>query len=519
MAATNRGRAIPAPVLERVQMESTPSLFQLALRPAYSPDWNWLDPRCPARDGLSESIAAGHRGPGKLKNHQAPKQRPPRMAHKLLIIQPSHYRSKADRTVFKARHRSVVPLTLPYLAALTPPEWEITLLDEQLDPVGFDSRFDLVAISTSTLNSYRAYDIADEFRRRRVPVVLGGPHTFFHAEEAGEHCDAVGVGEAETIWPRMLDDAVQGRLEELYRAAQLPDLAGLPLPRYDLMNLARYRPFRTHTVVSSRGCPFRCEFCSERFLLGESYRCRPVPEVIEEIRRCGSRSVFFGDSNFGGQRSHAVELMEALIPLRVRWSALWPAYLCQDARFMDLAQRCGLLHLNIGLESINPETLASMNKAINKTQQYGEMLANLRRRGISYSLNFIFGWDGEPRSVFDATLEFLREHKVPVAYFNVLTPVRGTPFYERMKSEGRILDEKEIDRWPGQISYIRAPDGTPARLENQVRRLYRDFYSVPSMVSRLPMPLTRASIASWVINLSQRRMARAEQTHNNFDGY
>src|SRR5512138_3170667 len=115
------------------------------------------------------------------------------MAHKLLIIQPSYYRSKADQAVFKARRRSIVPLTLPYLAALTPPDWEITLLDEQLEPVPFGGGFDLVAISVSTLTSFRAYDIADEFRRRRVPVILGGPHTFFHAEEAGAHGDAVGV--------------------------------------------------------------------------------------------------------------------------------------------------------------------------------------------------------------------------------------------------------------------------------------------------------------------------------------
>jgi radical SAM superfamily enzyme YgiQ (UPF0313 family) len=441
------------------------------------------------------------------------------MSHRLLIIQPSYYRSKTDRIVFKARHRSVVPLTLPYLAALTPPNWEITLLDEQLEPVPFDKPFDLVAISTPTLNSFRAYDLADEFRRRRVPVILGGPHTFFHAEEAGEHGDAVGIGEGETIWPRMLEDALRGRLNKLYRADPLPNLAGLPLPRYDLLNLRRYRPFRTFAVTSSRGCPFRCEFCSERFLLGEHYRCRPVPEVIAEIKHCRSRSIFFGDSNFGGKRSHAMELMEALIPLRLRWSALWSSYLCNDAPFLDLAKRSGLLHVNIGLESISPETLAGMHKTFNKTGRYGEMLANLRRRGISYSLNFIFGWDGETESAFDTTLKFLQNHKAPVAYFNILTPVKGTPLYNRMQSEGRILNHREIDRWPGQICYIRPPYGTPESMEDGIRRLYRDFYSLPSMVSRLPLPLTQASIASWVINFSQRRMARADQLQNNFDGF
>ena len=329
------------------------------------------------------------------------------MSDRLLIIQPSHYRSKADRTVFRVRRRNVVPLTLPYLAALTPPGWKVKLIDEQLQPLDFEERADVVAITTGTLTSLRAYDIADEFRRRGVPVILGGPHTFFHADEAGAHGSAVGIGEGEIIWPQMLEDARQGRLKKVYQADLLPELAGLPVARYDLLDLRPYRPFTTFTVVSSRGCPFHCEFCSERLLLGERYRCRPVPEVIEEIKRCGSRSIFFGDSNFGGKRSHAMELMEALVPLKVRWSALWSSYLCSDGPFLDLAKRSGLLHVNIGIESINPQTIDGMNKRFNKTDKYADMLVNLRRRGISYSLNFIFGWDGETDGAFAATLDFL----------------------------------------------------------------------------------------------------------------
>ncbi len=441
------------------------------------------------------------------------------MGHKLLIIQPSHYRSPADRTIFRGRRRSLVPLTLPYLAALTPADWEVTLHDEHLRGLDFTCGPDLVAITVGTLSSLRAYDIADEFRRRRVPVILGGPHTFFHADEAAGHCDAVAIGEGEAIWSRMLADAGRGRLNGFYRAALLPDLKGLPLPRYSLLELARYGPFKTHVVVSSRGCPFRCEFCSERLLLGDTYRCRPVSEVVEEIRHCRSRNILFGDSNFGGKRAHAMELMEALIPLKVRWSALWSSYLCHDVEFMDLAQRSGLLHLNIGLESINPDTLESMHKRFNKTQRYAEMARILRRRGISYSLNFIFGWDGETQQAFPATLSFLEEHKVPAAYFNILTPVKGTPLYERLRGEGRIFNPDDIDRWPGQICYIKPRSGQPADLEEHVRGMYRDFYSLPSMFSRLPLPVTKANIASWVINLSQRRMARAMYGHNNFDDF
>jgi radical SAM superfamily enzyme YgiQ (UPF0313 family) len=441
------------------------------------------------------------------------------MAHRLLIIQPSYYRSKTDRTVFKVRRRQVVPLTPPYLAALTPPDWEIKLLDEQLEPIDFDSPADLVAITTWTLHSFRAYDIANEFRRRGVPVIMGGPHTFFHADEAGEHCDAVGIGEAEGIWVQMLEDAVHGRLKKFYKAERLADLAGLPLPRYELLNLRRYGPFKTFTISSSRGCPFRCEFCSERFLLGESYRCRPVPEVVEEIKQWRLRNILFGDSNFGGKRSHAMELMEALIPLKVRWSALWSSYLCNDEEFLDLTKRSGLLHVNIGIESINPETLNGMNKRFNKTSRFRKMLENLRRRGISYSLNFIFGWDGETEGAFNATLNFLWEHKVPVAYFNILTPVKGTPLYDRFQSAGRIMNSQDIDRWPGQVCYIKPPYGTPVQLERNVQEMYRDFYSLPSIFSRMSLPVTKANLASWVINFSQRRITHTGPASNNFDGY
>ena len=441
------------------------------------------------------------------------------MADKLLIIQPSYYRSKTDRSVYRVRRRQVVPLTPCYLAALTPDDWEVALLDEQLQPIDFDCRPDLVAITSWTLNSLRAYDVADEFRRRGIPVVMGGPHTCFHAEEVAAHCSAVGIGEAESYWAQMLADARRGSLQPIYQGEKPMNLEGLALPRYDLLNLRRYGPFRTCVVVSSRGCPFRCEFCSERFLLGEEYRFRPVAEVVEEIKRCPSRNILFGDSNFAGKLSHTMELMAALVPLKVRWSALWPSHVCADTEFLDLAVRSGVLHVNIGLESIDAETLAHMNKRINKVDRYSEMLANLRRRGISYSLNFVFGWEDESEQALPATLAFLLQHKVPAAYFNILTPVKGTPLYDRLMSQDRILNPEDIDRWPGQLCYIKPTHGTPSEFEGKIQQMYRRFYSLPSMWSRLPMPLTKSSLASWVINLSQRRMARAEHSGNNFDGF
>lgn len=438
---------------------------------------------------------------------------------RLLIIQPSFYRSKTDRTVYKTKRRPVVSLTLPYLAALVPKGWSVTLIDEQVQDIDFEDDWDVVAISAWTVNSLRAYDIAKEFRKRGKIVIMGGPHTFFYEDEAVEHCDAVGIGEGEEIFPQMLKDVLSGSLRKKYRAKLLDSLAGLPTPKWELLDLSKYGPFKTFSIQTSRGCPFHCDFCSERFYLGARYRCRPVDEVVNDIKRCGSRRIFFADSNFGGNRAHAMQLMEALIPLKIKWSALWSTYLCNDDEFMDLAQRSGLLHVNIGMESINSETLKGMNKRFNKVEKYEQMLENLRKRGISYSLNFIFGWDGEDNTIWQSTLDFLMRNKVPAAYFNILTPEKGTSLFDRMLAEGRIIKLNEIGRFPGQICHIIPKNMTPEELEQKVNWMYRQFYSWRSIFKRLSFPCSQSDIANWVINISQRKMAYNSVTQNNFDPF
>lgn len=441
------------------------------------------------------------------------------MASKLLIIQPSYYQARSNRTPVRVRRRQLVPLVLPYLAALTPAGWDVTLVDEMLQPVDFDAPADVVAITTWTLHSRRTYDMAREFRKRGRKVILGGPHVYWHFQEAQEHADAVGVGEAETLWQTMLEDAEAGRLKPLYRAPQLKDLSGFPFPRYQLLNLRGYGLIKTFAVQATRGCPLACEFCSERLYLGGGFRVRPVQDIIEEIKHLPSRNVFFAESNFGIKRKHAMELMEALIPLRLRWSTLWSMNLCYDKEFLDLAQRSGLLHVNIGMESIDGQTIASMRKGQNKTERYRTVLSDLRRRGISFSLNFIFGWDTETREVFANTLRFLEAEKVPVAYFNLLTPEKGTSFYDRMHQQDRIIDEHEIGRWPGQPCHIKPRYCTPQELQEDVQGIHRRFYSLPSMIRRLPMPLNASAMTSWTLNLSQRRVSAHFDGENNFTAY
>src|ERR1700739_2768717 len=233
---------------------------------------------------------------------------------KILIIQPSHYISKTNRTVFKSRLGPLVPLTLPYLAALTPGDWQIELVDEQFEDIDLQSKPDVLAISCWTMHSPRGYDIAAEFRKRGIPVIMGGRPVCFYREEPAERCDGGEIGEGEPIWAQMIEDAANGRLNKVYRAPQMTSLAGLPLPRWDMLDLKKYGMFKTFSLMTSRGCPMQCEFCSERLYLGGGYRVRPTIDVIEEIKRTGSKYVFFCDSDFGGERARARGVLGGMYP-------------------------------------------------------------------------------------------------------------------------------------------------------------------------------------------------------------
>ena len=438
---------------------------------------------------------------------------------KLLIVQPSHFIGRSSRKLFRVGKKNLVGLTLPYLASLTPGEWDVELVDQQFADIDFDSRVDLVAITVWTANSLPAHEIADKFRARGVRVIMGGPHTFFFSEEAAQHCDAVGIGEGETIWAKMLDDAANGGLKKFYRAEGSHDLKNLSFPRYDLLDFRNYSRFRTFAIQTSRGCPFRCDFCSERFFLGNTYRFRPVSDVIDEIKESGGKYFLFADSTFAGKKEHSMELMEAMAPLGVRWSALWSLNLCRNRKFMDLAKKSGLLHLNIGMESIDQSTLSGMNKRANKVKYYSETLRNLRERGISYSLNFVFGYDTEHQGIYDSTLDFLGQNRVPVAYFNILTPHIGTPFYDRMAGEGRLLDTENIGRWPELACFFKPRNCAPEELQENVKGMYRKFYNLRSIFSRLPFPASQSAIASWMINWSQWKSSRGNTAMENFDNY
>ena len=426
---------------------------------------------------------------------------------KLLITQATGYRFRGSPEPYKLRKRKLVGAVIPYLAALAPREWEITLVDDATEEIDFNGDYDVVAITIRTVTSLRGYEIAEKFRRRGIPVLMGGPHCTFYADEVAGHADAVCIGEAEDVFPKMLEDAAAGRLKKFYRRETVASLEGMPAPRWDLLNPNKYVWYRPYVIQYSRGCPYVCDFCAERRLNGDyGYRYRPTGEVVEDIKRCGSRHIFFAASQFAGNVDRAMELMVALIPLKIRWSTLFSAHYCLDEKFMDMAKRSGLLHVNTGVESINQQTLATMRKSFNKTSEYGRMIKNLTDRDISYSLNFVFGTDNDDETVFDATLRLLHEYKAQTAYFNILVPLRGTSMHQKFKEEERLIDEANMERWPGLSCHFKPLNFTPDELVRRIMKIRHDFYTTRSAIRRLPVPYKEAHFASWNLHFLQRKV-------------
>lgn len=419
---------------------------------------------------------------------------------KLLLVNPT--RILENGQLYRSSRRWLIGITLPYLAALTPPDWEVRIVDECFEPVNFDEPCDLVGISFMSHHAPRAYQIADEFRQRGAPVVMGGFHASAIPQEALAHCDAVVVGEAELVWSELLEDRKRGTLQPVYQGATLHDMKGLPVPRYDLLDLKRYQmPAVEHfiPVQTSRGCPYNCRFCEVTRLYGRTYRFRPVPEVIQEIEALGGRSIYFVDDNIAANRRRARELFEALKPLKVNWTGLINMATGKDPELLDLMVESGCKHVNIGMESINRASLLEMSKPINRVEDYQLILRNLRERGIFFSLNLVFGLDSDTLETFEETVQFLRQEKVPMAFIFIVTPRVGTALREDMEKEGRLL-HNDWTRYAGWSCVYRPVKMSPEELEAAFWRAYRQFYSPLSILQRL-IP-TFLDAKSWTIALA-----------------
>lgn len=393
---------------------------------------------------------------------------------RLLLVAPSHRTGK--KALFP-------PLALGVVAALTPGDWEVTIVDEAVEPVEFDRPADLVGITAMTPTAPRAYELADAFRQRGRQVVLGGMHPSALPEEAAAHADAVVVGEAEGVWEEVLRDAARRRLRGIYRSAERPALEGLPVPRRDLYRPGAY--LCTATVQTSRGCPFSCDFCSVTRFFGRTYRWRPVEEIVSEVKALGQKIVFFVDDNIFGAPARARELFRQLVPLRINWVGQSSINIARNPDLLRLAARSGCRGLFVGLESLAADNLRQMGKSLlNRVEDYREAIARIQGHGIGVEGAFIFGLDGDDPGVFRRTVRFARRLGLAAAQFGILTPFPGTPLRERLEQEGRIVDNGWSRYTISNVVY-RPAGMAPEVLQSGFDWAYRSFYSYASIARRL----------------------------------
>jgi radical SAM superfamily enzyme YgiQ (UPF0313 family) len=355
---------------------------------------------------------------------------------RFLLINPTSplWRARASGRPRGARPFRFSMLTSLYVAAAMPAGVRTRILDEDVEPVDFDGEADLVGISLMTYNAPRAYEIADEFRRRGRAVVLGGYHPTFLPEEAAAHADAVCLGEAEGTVPRMMADFLAGRLRRRY-VSEPVDLRGLPVPDRRLIRSSAY--ITPDAVQATRGCPHACSFCSVSSFARRRFRKRPVDEVIDELRQLG-RWLIFMDDNLAVDPDYARELFARMAPLGKRWCSQCGVGIADDPELVSLARRSGCMGLFVGFESLSDDNLAAWGKTPNRHRDYARAVLRLHAEGIGVYSGFVFGMDGDGPGVFARTLDFLDEARLDALQATILTPFPGTPLFAEMERQGRI---------------------------------------------------------------------------------
>lgn len=433
---------------------------------------------------------------------------------RLSLVHPAIGHRSGERYI---RSWQMEPLPMAALAGLTPPDVQLQLFDDRLELIDYDAPTEAAVISVETYTAKRAYQIASEFRRRGVPVIMGGFHASLLPEEVERFAEAVVVGDAEGVWPVVLDDLRRGQLQKRYRASTRPTLSGTKVDRA-LFAGKRYLPVRL--IETARGCRFPCNFCAIQTVFERSHRRRPVDEVVAELaaERRSTNVFFFVDDNFAGDVTEAKALLRALIPLKLRWITQLSIDAAHDEEFLALLAQSGCMGVLIGFESLDEANLLSMGKRFNTMRGgYEVALANLRRYGIRIYATFVFGYEHDTRDSFEHALDFALRHRFYIAAFNHLTPFPGTPLYKQLADAGRLrfdawwLDERyRYNDLPFVPRHL-APEEVTALCVDTRRR----FYGWRSIFKRGLDPVNRSDAFMfrnfWPINF----MHRGDVSHRN----
>lgn len=406
-----------------------------------------------------------------------------------------------------------MPLNLMMVATLASELFEIDFIDERLgDAVPEDfSGYDVVAITSRTLNARKAYRIAEAAKKQGKIVLLGGVHPTMSLDEAQAHATSVVYGEIESVWPELSRDIIDGTMKPLYRAETLKPMNAMLRPDFSFaLGSRNSRKYSSRIpVLATKGCPVGCDFCTTPTIYGKNYRYRDIERVLDEMRyhqeRLGKEKINFSfmDDNISFRPRYFKELLGQMGWLKVRWNANISMNFLHDPEIAELAAWSGCELMSIGFESLNPETLKTMHKGSNRLDNYATVVKNLHDQGIAIQGYFMFGFDNDSRESFQLTYDFIMENRIDFPVFSLVTPFPGTPYYEEMKPRLRHFDWDKYDTY----HYMFEPTGigTNTFLEQFVK-IQREVYGAQAIMRRMKgKPLNWV----WLANLQMNRFTRA----------
>lgn len=417
------------------------------------------------------------------------------MKKSILMITPENKEINRFR---KRQINNFIQITMPYLAAFVDEnKYEITLIDEYNQKIPFEIYYDLVVITINTANAPHCYNISKLFRSKGSKVVFGGPHATLLPEEAKKHCDIIIIGEAEDSWSKFLEDFYYGNYRSEYKCLNIPRLEGIPIPRRDLI---KGRLFTKGAVFATRGCPYSCDYCNLKQIYQDSFRKRPIKEVIEDIKNIKSKFFVLWDDNFFGDIEYVKELLKELSKLNKKWAAQVTLERCKDEELLRLAKKAGCIYFFVGLESFSKDTLISVNKGINNVDKYKELIDCVHKYGICIQAGIIFGFDTDTKEVFKTTLDMCNYLGIDGVTVSILTPLPRTPLYYQLSKERRLLTQ-DWSYYNGKTRVAFQPKNMSAEeLFDGYMWFRNNFYSLKSIATRLKKSKTNI-LYNLIVNL------------------
>jgi radical SAM superfamily enzyme YgiQ (UPF0313 family) len=339
---------------------------------------------------------------------------------------------------------TMIPITHLTLASLTPAHYDIAIFDETIAPIE-PQPCDLVAISVMYFTAEKAYELAEWYRLRNIPVIMGGGHATLCPDEVRPHCDCLVIGEVDDTWGTILSDFEHGHLKREYREEKKPDLAGMPPLPLNLIDRSKYEI--KNVVQTGRGCSFGCDFCAIGPLNGRQRRHKPVADVVKEIQHCTQaargierRILFFTDDNIVNDPVYAKELFRAITPLKIWWGSQCALSVAYDDELLDLAKKSGCIGLFIGFETASQSGLDGVSKNYNAAS-YSRYIKKIKDKNIFILGSFLFGLDQDLPSTFADTVKFCLDHRIDLVNFHIVSPTPGTAFFDKLQREGRLIHQ------------------------------------------------------------------------------